>query len=59
MVLFDMQGAHTFAMAPAICCRPFDPTNYDDDYEDDIVDEVGRKRVKLKFANALRWRYKR
>jgi len=45
----------------SIMQRPFDPQLYDEDELEPeiVVDEVGRRRVKLKFGNVLRWRYKK
>ncbi|EDO44827.1 predicted protein [Nematostella vectensis] len=38
--------------------KPFDPALYEDDVEDDeILDEEGRARLKLKVENTIRWRY--
>lgn len=32
-----------------ICCRPFDPQYYEDEFEDEeMLDEEGRSRLKLK-----------
>eukprot|EP00731_Ephydatia_muelleri_P009475 Em0005g61a len=37
--------------------RPFDPNLYEDEgEEDDILDEEGRARLKLKVENTIRWR---
>ncbi len=41
----------------SIECRPFDPETYEDEFEDeDILDEEGRTRLKLKVENTIRWR---
>lgn len=39
--------------------KPFDPNFYDDvsSDEDEILDEEGRQRLKLKVENTIRWRY--
>lgn len=37
--------------------RPFDPNLYEDEGdEDDVLDEEGRARLKLKVENTIRWR---
>ncbi|MEL7308603.1 MAG: RNA polymerase-associated LEO1 family protein, partial [Pseudomonadota bacterium] len=37
--------------------RPFDPTFYEDELiEDEVLDEEGRTRLKLKVENTMRWR---
>lgn len=37
--------------------RPFDPAMYEDEVEDDeLLDEEGRARLKLKVENTIRWR---
>uniref|UniRef100_A0A915K3W9 RNA polymerase-associated protein LEO1 n=1 Tax=Romanomermis culicivorax TaxID=13658 RepID=A0A915K3W9_ROMCU len=37
--------------------RPFDPDTYEDEIDDDdVLDEEGRSRVKLKVENTIRWR---
>lgn len=37
--------------------RPYDPTSYEDEIdEDEVLDEEGRARLKLKVENAIRWR---
>ncbi|XP_039261956.2 uncharacterized protein LOC120338085 [Styela clava] len=37
--------------------RPFDPTVYEDEIEDDeLLDEEGRTRLKLKVENTIRWK---
>lgn len=37
--------------------RPFDPTTYEDEIEEDeVLDEEGRARTKLKVENTVRWR---
>ena len=37
----------------AFCCRPFDPELYEDEgEEDEILDEEGRARLKLKVTIA-------
>ncbi|CAH8834394.1 unnamed protein product [Trichobilharzia szidati] len=37
--------------------RPFDPNYYEDELdEDEILDEEGRTRLKLKVENTIRWR---
>lgn len=36
-------------MCCKICCRPFDPQYYEDEFEDEeMLDEEGRTRLKLK-----------
>ncbi|KAA3672687.1 RNA polymerase-associated protein LEO1 [Paragonimus westermani] len=38
--------------------RPFDPTLYEDELdEDEVLDEEGRTRLKLKVENTIRWRF--
>lgn len=38
--------------------RPFDPDLFEDEgEEDDLLDEEGRARLKLKVENTIRWRY--
>ncbi|VDP86207.1 unnamed protein product [Echinostoma caproni] len=38
--------------------RPFDPNFYEDELdEDEVLDEEGRTRLKLKVENTIRWRY--
>ncbi|XP_031584708.1 RNA polymerase-associated protein LEO1 [Oreochromis aureus] len=40
--------------------RPFDPQYYEDEFEDEeMLDEEGRTRLKLKVENTIRWRAKR
>uniref|UniRef100_A0AAQ5YSX3 RNA polymerase-associated protein LEO1 n=1 Tax=Amphiprion ocellaris TaxID=80972 RepID=A0AAQ5YSX3_AMPOC len=40
--------------------RPFDPQYYEDEFEDEeMLDEEGRTRLKLKVENTIRWRVKR
>ncbi|TPP58095.1 RNA polymerase-associated protein LEO1, partial [Fasciola gigantica] len=40
--------------------RPFDPNYYEDELdEDEVLDEEGRTRLKLKVENTIRWRYGR
>lgn len=40
--------------------KPFDPALYEDEIdEDEILDEEGRTRLKLKVENTIRWRYGR
>ncbi|KAK3702875.1 hypothetical protein QZH41_014153 [Actinostola sp. cb2023] len=40
--------------------KPFDQALYEDDVEDDeILDEEGRARLKLKVENTIRWRYRK
>lgn len=40
--------------------RPFDAATYEDEVDDDeIMDEEGRTRLKLKVENTVRWRYAR
>lgn len=37
--------------------RPFDPQYYEDEFEDEeMLDEEGRTRLKLKVENTIRWR---
>lgn len=37
--------------------RPFDPDTYEDEIdEEDMLDEEGRQRIKLKVSNTMRWR---
>nr|XP_036876896.1 RNA polymerase-associated protein LEO1 [Manis javanica] len=41
-------------------CRPFDPQYYEDEFEDEeMLDEEGRTRLKLKVENTIRWRIRR
>jgi len=38
--------------------KPFDPNFYEDEVdEDEVMDDEGRARLKLKVENTLRWRY--
>ena len=39
--------------------RPFDPETYEDEIEDDneVTDEEGRARLKLRVENTIRWRH--
>ncbi|VDK87038.1 unnamed protein product [Litomosoides sigmodontis] len=38
--------------------RPFDQDHYEDEFdEDDLLDEEGRARLKLRVENTIRWRY--
>ncbi|GAB6031915.1 hypothetical protein CHUAL_010306 [Chamberlinius hualienensis] len=38
--------------------RPFDPNTYEDEIDDDeVLDEEGRARLKLKVENTIRWRW--
>ncbi|KAM3717279.1 RNA polymerase-associated protein [Dirofilaria immitis] len=38
--------------------RPFDQDHYEDEFdEDDLLDEEGRTRLKLRVENTIRWRY--
>ncbi|VDN05254.1 unnamed protein product [Thelazia callipaeda] len=38
--------------------RPFDQEHYEDEFdEDDLLDEEGRARLKLRVENTIRWRY--
>ncbi|XP_040595821.1 RNA polymerase-associated protein LEO1 [Mesocricetus auratus] len=40
--------------------RPFDPQYYEDEFEDEeMLDEEGRTRLKLKVENTIRWRVRR
>uniref|UniRef100_A0A8C1VX97 RNA polymerase-associated protein LEO1 n=1 Tax=Cyprinus carpio TaxID=7962 RepID=A0A8C1VX97_CYPCA len=40
--------------------RPFDPQYYEDEFEDEeMLDEEGRTRLKLKVENTIRWRSRR
>ncbi|XP_010894242.2 RNA polymerase-associated protein LEO1 isoform X1 [Esox lucius] len=40
--------------------RPFDPQYYEDEFEDEeMLDEEGRTRLKLKVENTIRWRAKK
>ncbi|KAJ7311416.1 hypothetical protein JRQ81_007054 [Phrynocephalus forsythii] len=40
--------------------RPFDPQYYEDEFEDEeMLDEEGRTRLKLKVENTIRWRTRR
>ncbi|NXX71942.1 LEO1 protein, partial [Spizella passerina] len=40
--------------------RPFDPQYYEDEFEDEeMLDEEGRTRLKLKLENTIRWRMRR
>ncbi|XP_036157483.1 RNA polymerase-associated protein LEO1 isoform X3 [Myotis myotis] len=40
--------------------RPFDPQYYEDEFEDEeMLDEEGRTRLKLKVENTIRWRIRR
>ncbi|MFH4978562.1 hypothetical protein AB6A40_005271 [Gnathostoma spinigerum] len=42
----------------SIDSRPFDPDHFEDEYdEDDVMDEEGRARLKLRVENTIRWRY--
>ena len=37
--------------------RPYDPNFYEDEIdEDEVLDEEGRARLKLKVENTIRWR---
>ena len=41
----------------SVDCRPFDAETYEDDIDDDdVLDEEGRARLKLKVENTIRWR---
>ncbi|RDD47511.1 RNA polymerase-associated protein LEO1 [Trichoplax sp. H2] len=38
-------------------CRPFNSINYEDEFSDDeVLDEEGRARLKLRMENTIRWR---
>ncbi|XP_073235660.1 RNA polymerase-associated protein LEO1-like [Porites lutea] len=40
--------------------KPFDPALYEDEMEEDeVLDEEGRARLKLKVENTIRWRYRK
>ncbi|KAI1730134.1 leo1-like protein [Ditylenchus destructor] len=40
--------------------KPFDPDTYEDEMEDDeVLDEEGRTRLKLKIENTVRWRLRK
>ncbi|MGH0119020.1 UNVERIFIED_CONTAM: hypothetical protein FKN15_003569 [Acipenser sinensis] len=40
--------------------RPFDPQYYEDEFEDEeMLDEEGRTRLKLKVENTIRWKTRR
>eukprot|EP00061_Rhincodon_typus_P012823 g38802.t1 len=40
--------------------RPFDPQYYEDEFEDEeMLDEEGRTRLKLKVENTIRWRVRK
>ncbi|XP_062922600.1 RNA polymerase-associated protein LEO1 [Mobula hypostoma] len=40
--------------------RPFDPQYYEDEFEDEeMLDEEGRTRLKLKVENTIRWRIRK
>ncbi|KAI1719081.1 leo1-like protein domain-containing protein [Ditylenchus destructor] len=40
--------------------KPFDPETYEDEMEDDeVLDEEGRTRLKLKIENTVRWRLRK
>ncbi|PAV77011.1 hypothetical protein WR25_00128 [Diploscapter pachys] len=60
-VNFEDEEGQYFAKMPnflSIETRPFDPENYDEDDDDDqLVDEEGRNRLKLRVENTIRWRY--
>lgn len=44
--------------SPLSLCRPYDPQWYEDEVdEDEVLDEEGRARLKLKVENTVRWRY--
>lgn len=38
--------------------RPFDPETYDEAEVEEIRDEDGKTRVRLRVENTIRWRYK-
>ena len=39
-------------------CRPYDSATYEDELDDDeVIDEEGKMRLKLKVENTMRWRY--
>merc|ERR1739846_188980 len=41
----------------SVDCRPFDPETYEDEIDDDdVLDEEGNARLKLKVENTMRWR---
>ncbi|XP_015772244.1 PREDICTED: RNA polymerase-associated protein LEO1-like [Acropora digitifera] len=40
--------------------KPFDPAQYEDEMEEDeVLDEEGRARLKLKVENTIRWRFRK
>lgn len=40
--------------------KPFDPSMYEDEMEEDeVLDEEGRARLKLKVENTIRWRFRK
>ncbi|VDN56465.1 unnamed protein product [Dracunculus medinensis] len=57
---FNEQGLY-FIKVPnflSIDSHPFDPDHYEDEFdEDDLMDEEGRSRLKLRVENTIRWRY--
>ncbi|XP_065684113.1 RNA polymerase-associated protein LEO1 [Hydra vulgaris] len=51
----------TFIKLPnflSVDTKPFDPNFYEDEIDDDeVLDEEGRARLKLRVENTIRWRY--
>ncbi|XP_068716081.1 RNA polymerase-associated protein LEO1-like [Montipora foliosa] len=40
--------------------KPFDPSSFEDEMEEDeVLDEEGRARLKLKVENTIRWRFRK
>ena len=49
----------TYLVLICFLYRPFDAQYYEDEIEEDeILDEEGRTRLKLKVENTIRWRRK-
>lgn len=53
-----VSSSHWFTLC--VFYRPFDPQYYEDEFEDEeMLDEEGRTRLKLKVENTIRWRTRR
>nr|XP_009859183.1 uncharacterized protein LOC494392 isoform X1 [Ciona intestinalis] len=59
-IMTDLGSAIHFVRFPnfiSVEARPFDPAVYEDEIEEDeLLDEEGRTRLKLKVENTMRWR---
>lgn len=58
-VVADLGKSLSFAKLPnflSVETRPFDPNSYEDEIdEDEVMDEEGRARLKLKVENTIRY----